>query len=93
MDTIKWKHPAPQSVPVDEEKPKVFPAPSEIAPPNPELDSDYMDGSVAPYQGANPGCDPDRDRPYDNCIYGSYSYKGGASGTEGENETGMVEGF
>ena len=57
-----------------------------------EFDSGYMDGSVQAYSGANPGRDQDRSR-VDECIPACYHYTGSAVGTEGENETGTVEGY
>ena len=85
---IPYKHPSPQSVPVDEGHPSA----GEVSAPPASTDSDYMDGSVAGHDGANPGRDQDRDRQCE-CIEASYQYSSGASGSESENETGIAEGF
>lgn len=93
MNTIKFDHPSCQSVPVDEGEPSMFPPPADItAPPAQYTGSEYLDGSTAGYQGANPGRDQDRSR-IDECSPASYRYQSRASGVEGENETGVVEGY
>lgn len=93
MNTIDFIHPAPQSVPVDEDDPHQYPPPAQIKPPAAKYTgSDYLDGSTASLAGANPGRDQDRSR-VDECTPASYHYNSRASGTEGENETGVVEGY
>jgi hypothetical protein len=76
-----YKHPSPQSVPVDEGHPRSFPAPAEVGPPSPQFDDDYLDGNLAGYEGANPGRDQDRNRQCE-CIPAHFNYPAGATGSD-----------
>lgn len=84
---LNYKVPSDLTAPIHNAK-----CPPDPAQPSPNFDSDYMDGSVQAYSGANPGRDQDRSR-VDECTPASYSYKSSPSGQVTENETGIAEGF
>jgi len=86
----RFSHPSAQSVPVDEHEPHLYPAPPNISAPAADTDaSDYLDGSTAGYEGANPGRDQDRSR-VDECQGTSYKYT--SSGTD-HPDSDVIEGF
>lgn len=86
--TVGYTHPSDNTLPI---KNTQVP-PKTAAPPQKGDAEEYLCGDLSGYQGANPGRDQDRSR-MDERVGASYIYPSQASGVEGENETGVTEGY